>query len=63
MKSGKVLLRITQDNGQYIDLEVNKGIQNNFYQELAMLKDQKLNFLTPISQKLVMTPDFDSMFW
>ena len=62
MKSGKVLLRITQDNGQFIDLEVNKGIQNNFYQELAMLKDQKLNFLTPISQKLVMTPDFDSMF-
>ena len=66
MKSGKVILRIQKDGEKnYIDLDVSKGIQNSFYQEVVSVKKEgdqtKMTFLSQIRDKLVMTPDLDSM--
>ena len=38
MKSGKVVLRIQNENKMFVDLDVSKGISNNFYQELISIK-------------------------
>ena len=63
-KSGKVVMRI-QLPGQdsYVDLELNKGIQTNFYQELVSLDAQtkSVHFLAPVQHKIVATPDLDSI--
>lgn len=37
MKSGKVVLRIQNENKMFVDLDVSKGISNNFYQELISI--------------------------
>ena len=40
------------------------GIQANFYQELVSLdvKKKELHFLAPVTDKLVATPDLESLF-
>lgn len=54
MKSGKVILRIKQEGdpeGKQIDLDVSKGIQNSFYQQLVHLQkgdDPKISFMGTI---------------
>jgi hypothetical protein len=64
MKSGKVVLRV-QLPGQteFVDLELNKGIQPNFYQELVSTDARKgtIHFLGPVQHKLVATPDLDAL--
>lgn len=48
MKSGKVVLRLQMpDSPQYVDLEVNKGIESTFYQELINIdgKRKQAHFL------------------
>ena len=64
MKSGKVVLRI-QLPGQesYIDLELNSGIQTNFYQEIVSVdgESKNMHFLAPVQHKIVATPDLDSI--
>ena len=66
-KSGKVVLRIQNPSGEKIDLVVNKGITNSFYQELVQIqtneetKQNSLSFLGQVQDKLVVTPDIDSM--
>eukprot|EP00347_Sterkiella_histriomuscorum_P015718 403355942 len=66
MKSGKVVLRMQDpnDQSQYIDFELIKGIQTNFYQELISVDVQKsqAHFLAPLNHKLIATPDLDSIF-
>ena len=65
MKSGRVVLRLKQpDSDTHIDLDVNKGIQSNFYQELMSLDSNKskAHFLTPVTNKFVMTPNLESLF-
>ena len=63
-KSGKVVMRL-QLPGQdsYVDLELNKGIHTNFYQELVSVNtaSQDIHFLAPVQHKLVATPDLDSL--
>ena len=78
MKSGKVVMRVADpaDPSKHIDLEVNKGISNSFYQELVSVHQapdlpksekqvqsaqQSLSFICPIKEKLVLTPDLDSL--
>ena len=65
MKSGKVVMRI-QLPGQddYVDLEMNRGIQPNFYQELVSvdIETQKMHFLSKVQHKLVAIPDLDQLF-
>ena len=64
MKSGKIVMRI-QLPGQedYVDLELNQGIKTNFYQEIISVdaQNKKLHFLSSVKNKLVATPDLDSM--
>jgi hypothetical protein len=48
MKSGKVVLRLQMpDSPQFVDLEVNKGIESTFYQELISIdgKRKQAHFL------------------
>ena len=78
MKSGKVVMRVADptDPSKHIDLLVNKGISNSFYQELVsvtqapdLTKQDKhsstpqptLNIVCPVKEKLVMTPDLESL--
>ena len=64
MKSGKVVMRIQlPGSDKFADLEINQGIQSNFYQELVSVDAQarKLNMLAQIKHKLVATPDLDSI--
>jgi hypothetical protein len=56
MKSGKVILRVGNAE-KYIDMEVSKGIETTFYQELAKISEGKIQFVSPIKQKLVVTPE------
>ena len=66
-KSGKVTLRIQNQTNGKIDLVVKQGISNSFYQELVNLttasdgKSHHLSFLSKITDKLVVTPDFDAL--
>ena len=64
MKSGKVVMRI-QLPGQsdFVDLELNKGIQPNFYQELVATDSGKgsIHFMGPVQHKIVATPDLDAL--
>ncbi|CDW74297.1 UNKNOWN [Stylonychia lemnae] len=66
MKSGKVVLRMQDpiNNDLYVDFELTKGIQTNFYQELISvdLQAQRAHFMAPINHKLIATPDLDSIF-
>ena len=65
MKSGRVILRLKQpDSDTHVDLDVSKGIQSNFYQELMSLDSTKgkAHFLTPVTNKFVMTPNLESLF-
>jgi len=65
MKSGKVVLRLQMpDCPDFVDLEVNKGIESTFYQELIAIdgKKKQAHFLGQLTQKLVATPDLDSLF-
>jgi hypothetical protein len=43
MKSGKIILRIGD-----IDLDVSKGIDTSFYQEIAKISDGKIQFVSPL---------------
>jgi hypothetical protein len=43
MKSGKVILRIGE-----VDLDVSKGIETTFYQELVKIQGGQIDFVTPI---------------
>ena len=62
MKSGKVILRVGSGE-EYIDLDVSKGIETTFYQEIVKIADGKINFISPVApwaavkQKLVVTPE------
>lgn len=56
MKSGKVILRVGSGE-EYIDLDVSKGIETTFYQEIVKIADGKINFISPVKQKLVVTPE------
>jgi hypothetical protein len=47
-KSGKVKLRIVNEKGENIDLLVNKGISNSFYQELVQVNNEGISFLSEI---------------
>ena len=51
MKSGKVILRIGE-----IDLDVSKGIDTTFYQELVKISEGQIKFVGQIKQKMVVTP-------
>ena len=65
MKSGKVILRLQMPGSEaFVDLEVNKGIESTFYQELISIdgKNKQAHFLGALKQKLVATPDLDSLF-
>jgi hypothetical protein len=41
-KSGKLVLRITDEDNNTVDLDVSAGIQNSFYQELVHYDGQQL---------------------
>lgn len=45
--------------GRFVDFDLNRGIQANFYQELVSLDAHRneLHFLAPVSEKIVATPD------
>lgn len=64
MKSGRVIMRI-QLPGQteFVDLELSKGIQPNFYQELVATDASKgqIHFFGPVQHKIVATPDLDAL--
>ena len=48
MKSGKVVMRLQlPGSSDFVDLEVNKGIQPNFYQELVSIDptSKEMHFL------------------
>lgn len=66
-KSGKVVLRILNEKGQKLDLLVNQGISNSFYQELVSVsqtedsKQTTLSFLSQLEDKLVVTPYLESL--
>jgi len=65
MKSGKVVLRLQlPDCEEFADLEVTRGIDATFYQELISVdgKNARANFLAKLTKKLVATPDLDSLF-
>ena len=40
MKSGKVVMRLMKEESTYVDLEVEKGIQAGFYQELVKIDSE-----------------------
>uniref|UniRef100_A0A7S3CL14 Uncharacterized protein n=1 Tax=Strombidium rassoulzadegani TaxID=1082188 RepID=A0A7S3CL14_9SPIT len=77
MKSGKVILRIQNGGGEgeFIDLDVSKGIQTQFHQQVISVNKsatldsnegdssarKQINFLGDISQKLVVTPNFEQI--
>jgi hypothetical protein len=63
MKSGRVVLRIQLEK-DYVDLELDKGIEPTFYQELIHMDVQngQAHFLSALKQKLVATPMLDSLF-
>lgn len=51
MKSGRVVMRIQLPGSKdYLDLELNKGIQPNFFQELVAVdsKSQSMHILAPV---------------
>ena len=65
MKSGKIVLRLQlPDSADFADLEINKGIDATFYQELISVDGatQRTHFLSQLTKKLVATPDLDSLF-
>ena len=47
----------------FVDLELNPGIQTNFYQEIVAVNSESKNmhFLAPVQHKIVATPDLDSI--
>ena len=49
---------------KFIDFDLNRGIQANFYQELISLDIPKneLHVLAPVTDKLIATPDLESLF-
>lgn len=63
-RSGKVVMRFEKPDGTHVDLRLGKGICPGFAQELVWLAPEarELNFLAPISQKFVATPDLSHMF-
>ena len=50
--------------GRFVDFDLNRGIQANFYQELVSLDahNNELHFLAPVSEKIVATPDLQALF-
>ena len=40
MKSGKVVMRLMKEESTYVDIEVEKGIQAGFYQELVKIDSE-----------------------
>lgn len=57
-------MRLMKEDSTYVDLEVEKGIQAGFYQELVKVdtENAQLHFLAPITKKIVATPDLDALF-
>ena len=51
MKSGKIILRVGD-----IDLDVSKGIDTTFYQELVKIGNGEIQMLGQVKQKMVVTP-------
>jgi len=51
-------------NDTSVDLELNKGIDSNFFQELVCLDPAKkeMHSLGRVTQKLVATPDLEALF-
>jgi hypothetical protein len=64
MKSGKVVLRMTSEDGSHIDYELTKGIATNFYQELVSAHPSRgeVHFLGQVNHKLIAVPDLDQIF-
>lgn len=48
-KSGKIVMRFQlPGENEYVDFELNKGIESKFYQEIIACDRQNLHFLAPV---------------
>lgn len=49
---------------RFVDFDLNKGIDSNFYQDLISLDSEKseMHFIASVNQKLVATPDLEALF-
>lgn len=61
-KSGKVVLRVPLEKGEYIDFNIEEGIRTGFHQELASFNQERMCNLGQIQKKLVATPDLEALF-
>jgi len=62
MKSGKAVLRIPLQDGQHVDYSLEEGIRSGFYQEVASLDGDQMCILGQVQNKLVATPDLQTLF-